>query len=339
MIIHVIYFCFISYILSLFFNISKIKKYILPLLTIVFMIVSNKTQDISTYLILIFIALLCFKLIQLFNLNKNILQFIPFLFSLTVLTYAHTHTFAFASGLSYICLITAQSLLKQNLDLKSFAKYQFQNVFVFPKLLVGPIDPIDETSSEKIEVDFRRIVIGIIKVLIFLPLWRQLRHDYDINSFNWTIHGISTFLFIGVWHYVDLYFEFSGAIDIVIPTLNIYGIKPIENFNKPYLATSIENFWRRWHMSLGLWLTNHLYIPLGGNRKGFILQSISIFTVMLASSVWHGIGLNFIFWGSIQATCIILNKRMRFQHIPKLLKWLLTQLLVVISWVVFFEFK
>ena len=303
------------------------------------MVFSNKASDASTLAMLLIISCITFQFLKFFKIKKATLKFIPFLFATTILTYAHTHTYAFASGLSYICLIVSQNLLEQNMNLISFARHQFQNIFVFPKLLVGPIDIINESHIEKLEIDFKRILLGIIKLLIFLPIWRDIDHNYEISLFAWNTEQLFKFAFIGVWHYVDLYVEFSGAIDIIIPTLKIYGIKSLENFNQPYLATSIEDFWRRWHISLGQWLMKNVYIPLGGNKNGLLLHSISIIIVMLSSALWHGVGINYLIWGLIQGICIIFNKHFKFTSMPLPFKWCLTQLVVVISWVVFFEFK
>ena len=109
------------------------------------------------------------------------------------------------------------------------------------------------------------------------------------------------------------------------------------NFNSPYKSTNIQEFWRKWHITLGRFMTNYLYIPLGGNRKGEFKTLRNLFIVFLASGIWHGAGWNFIIWGMLHGICILIHRiwKNTGRKIPKLIGWFITINLVNIFWVFF----
>lgn len=105
---------------------------------------------------------------------------------------------------------------------------------------------------------------------------------------------------------LQLYYDFSGYSDIAIGISNCFGFEIKENFNFPYISSSITEFWRRWHISLGTWFREYLYIPLGGNKKGNIY--LNLFIVFLITGIWHGARWNYIIWGGIHGLFIILER-------------------------------
>lgn len=109
------------------------------------------------------------------------------------------------------------------------------------------------------------------------------------------------------------------------------------NFNSPYKSTNIQEFWKRWHMTLGRFMTNYLYIPLGGNRKGEVKTLRNLFIVFLASGIWHGAGWNFVIWGILHGICILIHRiwKNSGRKLNKIVGWLITMNLVNIFWIFF----
>ena len=137
----------------------------------------------------------------------------------------------------------------------------------------------------------------------------------------------------------QIYCDFSGYSDIAIGSARIMGFDLMTNFNKPYLARSVEEFWKRWHISLSTWFRDYLYIPLGGNRSGTIRRYINLSIVFLVSGLWHGAGWNFMLWGALHAVFVVLELIYRSQfgklQIPDAMKMFLTFFVVSIAWIFF----
>ena len=137
---------------------------------------------------------------------------------------------------------------------------------------------------------------------------------------------------------LQIYFDFSGYSDMAIGLGKMLGFDFLENFNYPYIAKSITDFWRRWHISLSTWFRDYVYIPLGGNRKGLKKQYRNIFIVWMLTGIWHGANWNYIIWGLYYAILLMLEKAFLGKWIAKLpsaFQHVYTLLLVVISWVIF----
>ena len=144
-----------------------------------------------------------------------------------------------------------------------------------------------------------------------------------------------------VFFAIQIYCDFSGYTDIARGAARMMGIRLMENFRHPYRAVSIQDFWRRWHISLTRWFTDYVYIPLGGNRKGFVKQCRNILIVFLLSGFWHGASWNFVVWGMIHGiymTAALVMTRMRKgkrKLLPPVAGWIVTLLLVNVAWVFF----
>ncbi|MBQ2709843.1 MAG: MBOAT family protein, partial [Clostridia bacterium] len=144
---------------------------------------------------------------------------------------------------------------------------------------------------------------------------------------------------IGILAYsFQIYFDFSGYSDMAIGLGRMLGFHFLENFNYPYLSKSITEFWRRWHISLGSWFRDHVYIPLGGNRQGFAKQIRNICVVWLLTGLWHGASWNFVLWGVYFGVLLIIEKLFLLNILKKLpaaVSHVYTLLLVIISWAIF----
>ena len=144
-----------------------------------------------------------------------------------------------------------------------------------------------------------------------------------------------------VFFAIQIYCDFSGYTDIARGAARMMEIRLMENFRHPYRAVSIQDFWRRWHISLTRWFTDYVYIPLGGNRKGFVKQCRNILIVFLLSGFWHGASWNFVVWGMIHGiymTAALVMTRMRKgkrKLLPPVAGWIVTLLLVNVAWVFF----
>ena len=144
-----------------------------------------------------------------------------------------------------------------------------------------------------------------------------------------------------VFFAIQIYCDFSGYTDIARGAARMMGIRLMENFRHPYRAVSIQDFWRRWHISLTRWFTDYVYIPLGGNRKGFVKQCRNILIVFLLSGFWHGASWNFVVWGMIHGiymTAALVMTRIRKGKrtlLPPVAGWVVTLLLVNVAWVFF----
>ena len=140
---------------------------------------------------------------------------------------------------------------------------------------------------------------------------------------------------------LQLYFDFSGYSDMAIGLARMFGVRLPLNFNSPYKATSIIDFWRRWHITLSRFLRDYLYIPLGGNRRGPLLRNINILVTMLIGGLWHGAGWTFVLWGGLHGLFLLTNHAWRGlqKRVPisigAFFCWLITMLAVVTSWVPF----
>ena len=139
---------------------------------------------------------------------------------------------------------------------------------------------------------------------------------------------------------LQLYFDFSGYSDMAIGLAKCFGFDFAKNFDYPYLSTSISEFWRRWHISLGAWFRDYVYIPLGGNRCSKHRQLINLAVVWLLTGLWHGSAWNFVLWGVYHGIFVILEKFVLkdfLPKIPKALRIFITVLLVFFGWVLFFS--
>ena len=210
-------------------------------------------------------------------------------------------------------------------------------VAMFPQLIAGPIvryadiaPQLDQrhTTWEDAAYGLRRFLLGLGKKVLLanqLGLLTELYRNSGEKSvvFAW-MYAIAFSL--------QIYFDFSGYSDMAIGLGRILGFRFLENFNYPYLSGSITEFWRRWHMSLGSWFRDYVYIPLGGNRK---YQLRNILVVWMLTGLWHGANWNFVVWGLFFGVLLTAEKFLPTEKLPKVIHRGLTLLAVVISFVIF----
>ncbi len=227
---------------------------------------------------------------------------------------------------------------------KSFYNYLTYTT-LFPQIIAGPIvryETVDEElETKKISIDnfskgMRRFIIGLGKKVLIAnnvgTLWNIIEIG-EYSEMSMLLSWISIIAFA-----LQIYFDFSGYSDMAIGLANIFGMDFDENFNYPYISKSITEFWRRWHITLGSWFRDYIYIPLGGNKKGFLKQIRNILIVWFLTGAWHGASWNFILWGLFFGVILILEKVILLKLLKKLPTWtnyVYTAFLVLISWVIF----
>ena len=235
---------------------------------------------------------------------------------------------------------------KVHAPLDKFWNYQTY-IILFPKLIAGPIiryheiaDQItDRSANETIDnrlTGLYRFIIGLAKKVIIA---NHLGQQADL-IFGSDYHSLGSFTaWIGILAYTfQIYFDFSGYSDMAIGIGKMIGFRFPENFNNPYISQSITEFWRRWHITLGAWMRNYLYIPLGGNRVSNQRLYLNLWIVFLVSGLWHGASWNFVIWGAFHGTFLALERGFLlkvYSHIGRFFRTFLTFLIVVIGWVFF----
>lgn len=214
----------------------------------------------------------------------------------------------------------------------------------FPQLVAGPIvkyydfaHQIDnrKCTPERTAQGIRRFITGLSKKLLIANTM-ALAADcvYDINAAELTLPlawlGAVSYLF-------QIYFDFSGYSDMAIGLGAMFGFDFRENFNYPYISQSIQEFWRRWHISVSTWFKEYLYIPLGGNRKGKVRTAVNRIIVFFCTGLWHGASLNFIVWGLLNGLFLLLEsaKIINIQRLPRFFRHFYTLLVTIIAFVFF----
>jgi D-alanyl-lipoteichoic acid acyltransferase DltB (MBOAT superfamily) len=185
----------------------------------------------------------------------------------------------------------------------SFLKYLLFVSF-FPQILQGPIPRYSQLKDqlyEGHEFDYRTVKYGLQLMLwgFFLKMVIADRAAIFVNTVfpEYHLYDGTMLAIAAVLYSIQLYTDFLGCVCIAMGAAQVYGIQLQTNFERPYLAVSIKDFWRRWHISLSSWLRDYVYIPLGGNRKGKIRRYANLIITFLVSGIWHGAGLQYIFWG------------------------------------------
>lgn len=217
-------------------------------------------------------------------------------------------------------------------------------VLYFPKLLMGPlVDPksfLNELQTVR-GVDYRSIVEGIQRIVVGL-FKKVIVAEAMINAVEWGSNYISEstaldLIIVSFAYTMQIYFDFCGYSDIAIGVSKMFNIYLPNNFDSPYRATSISDFWRKWHISLTNFLTEYVYIPLGGNRKGRARTYFNILIVFLVSGIWHGANWTFIVWGIIYGMLMVVEKLLyrQINRIPKIIGRIYTLSIVNILWMFF----
>lgn len=225
-------------------------------------------------------------------------------------------------------------------------------VSFFPQLVAGPIvratDLLPQFENERnislndIFEGAKQFIFGLFKKVFIAD---RLAFFVDRVFENYSVFDSLTIWLAVICYAIQIYCDFSGYSDMAIGVARMLGFKFNINFNLPYIATNIKDFWHRWHISLSTWLRDYLYIPLGGNRKGKLRLYLNLLITMTLGGLWHGASWNFVIWGlwhglalvitTLVADLNIINKYQSNKKILSLGGWVLTMITVLIGWVFF----
>ena len=216
-------------------------------------------------------------------------------------------------------------------------------VALFPQLIAGPIvryTTVEEELSHRTH-SFENFGYGVTRFIIGLS--KKVLIADTLGGLAKIMHGMEEATVVGYWMYavaisLQLYFDFSGYSDMAIGLGRIFGFHFLENFNYPFISKSIAEFWRRWHMSLGTWFRDYVYIPMGGNRVSQGRWFFNILTVWFLTGFWHGADWTFIIWGLYFAAFLLLEKFVLnkvFEKLPKFVSHIYVVLAILISFVIF----
>ena len=195
------------------------------------------------------------------------------------------------------------------------------------------------TRHENLEdflLGFRRFIVGLGKKVLLANqmglMWDTIRESGELNGWLGSWIGIIGYTF-------QIYFDFSGYSDMARGLGNMFGFEFLKNFDYPYISKSITEFWRRWHISLGTWFREYVYIPLGGNRKGVFRQIINLLIVWFLTGFWHGASYNFIIWGLFYGVLLIIEKfilKKWLDKSPAFVQHIYSLFFIVFGWVIFY---
>jgi alginate O-acetyltransferase complex protein AlgI len=215
----------------------------------------------------------------------------------------------------------------------------------FPKIVSGPIISYQEMKNDidKRNLTVRNILFGMLRFMtglgkkLILADSLKLIVDYifklDANNLSLPVSWFGICCFA-----LQLFYDFSGYTDMAVGIAQMLGFILPENFNFPYMATSVADFWTRWHMTLTKWFRNYLYIPMGGNRKGLIRTCLNLMIVFLVCGFWHGAQWTFIIWGLWHGTFQVIERafsRNRKLHFPRIIRHFYAIIVILIGWVWF----
>jgi alginate O-acetyltransferase complex protein AlgI len=219
----------------------------------------------------------------------------------------------------------------------------------FPHLIAGPIVRAKAFLEQTVHrSDPNDIRLGLSVFLIVGGLFKKvivanyLSTDFVDGVFRSPTEYSRLDLLLGMYAYaIQIYCDFSAYTDIAIGIANLLGYQFPQNFNQPYRALSVQDFWRRWHMTLSSWLRDYLYIPLGGNRGGTFLTYRNILITMMLGGLWHGASASFIIWGLLHGMALVVERMLGVtgegghRRVPALVSWFITLHLVCLAWVFF----
>jgi alginate O-acetyltransferase complex protein AlgI len=220
-------------------------------------------------------------------------------------------------------------------------------VLFYPQLVAGPIERPQnllpqfhsrrKINESKIVQGLRRMLWGFFKKVVIADTLSQFADPV----FNHPTGFTGPALFIAVLFFsIQIYCDFSGYCDIALGAATVMGFGLMENFRSPYFASTITEFWTRWHISLSSWFRDYVYIPLGGNRKGKLFTFRNLIIVFLLSGLWHGANYTFIIWGAVHGFFLVTERILKIQHRPErrsiaIIRKVLTFLLVSLAWIFF----
>jgi len=226
----------------------------------------------------------------------------------------------------------------------------FAYILYFPRLIAGPITRPSElipqllrnksTTMSSVGFGLTLFTIGLVKKIFFADSMGDVVNPVFDNPMG---HSLLAYWLAMLGYTVQIYCDFSGYTDMALGSSIMLGVRLPINFNKPYLAINLQDFWQRWHITLSKWLRQYIYIPLGGNRCSRPKYLSNIIVTMVVCGVWHGANWTFLLWGILHGIGLVVVGVTKFSQtatramkiIPNQLKWLLTFVFIVITWVFF----
>lgn len=253
-------------------------------------------------------------------------------------------------GISFYTFQTLSYIIdvyKDNVAVQKNLIYFGTYISMFPQLVAGPIVRYADIENQ---LEYRRITLSKFGNGVAWFLRGLGKKVLLANNVGMAFDAIAALpqgelsvlsAWVGCTAYTfQIYFDFSGYSDMAIGLGKMFGFEFVKNFDYPYISKSVTEFWRRWHISLGTWFREYVYIPLGGNRVGTKKTIRNIFVVWFLTGFWHGAAWNFIFWGLYYGVLLLLEKYVLkeiLERIPDLVKHVYTLLFVMIGWVLFFS--
>lgn len=259
---------------------------------------------------------------------------------------AKPYAFLGISFLTFSALSYLVDVYKEKAKAGSFLDCALYLSF-FPKVVSGPIvlwrDFQPQIAERTVSLDgamdgINRLMVGFAKKLILADMFgaciAEMSSSYGID--------VPTAWGAVLLYMLQIYYDFAGYSDIAIGLALLFGFRCRENFDFPYRSCSITEFWRRWHISLGTWFREYVYIPLGGSRLGQRRTLGNLAVVFLLTGIWHGAGWTYILWGGINGACVLFERMIwdkpLYQKIPKLFKWCTASMVTMFCWE-FFRFE
>lgn len=299
--------------------------------------------DFKSIPILIFLILITYFLTK-NNKNLKLYTIISVLITVSTWIFYKSIIKSLPLGLSFYSFKILSYIFdnyKNKINFKKNLLNYFVYITYFPEIVSGPIsrseniitnlDKVLHYNKEKMFKGIQLVISGVF--LKFVIANRALVYVDNVFNDYKTFTGL-TLVTAAILYSIQIYTDFSGYSNISIGISNMLGIDAKRNFNRPYFATSIKDFWTRWHISLSTWLRDYIYIPLGGNRKGKFRKFINTMITFLVSGFWHGNGSGYIFWGLYHGALNNVNISFKSKF-KKLLLQILTFIEVTIGWIFF----
>lgn len=212
----------------------------------------------------------------------------------------------------------------------------------FPQLIAGPIiryHDVDQQLTNRsitwkgVHTGLKRFIVGLAKKVLIadvLAVVVDAIFAAELADVTAPAAWLAAFAYL-----LQIYFDFSAYSDMAIGIARMFGFTYLENFNYPYISTSVQEFWRRWHISLSTWFKEYLYIPLGGNRKGRPRTVFNKLAIFFCCGLWHGAAWTFVVWGLIHGFFLLLEEYLPIRKLPKPIGWVYTMLVVMLAFVLF----
>ncbi len=224
---------------------------------------------------------------------------------------------------------------------KSFVRFALY-ITMFPQLIAGPIVRYESVAKELKKRTISPAKFGQGALLLIEGLAMKVLLANQVGTMADELRAMSDSLStVSAWlgalaYFFQIYFDFAGYSTMAIGLGLMLGFTFTKNFDHPYMSVSVTEFWRRWHISLGTWFREYVYIPLGGNRVGVFKHIRNILVVWILTGLWHGAAWNFVLWGLYYGILLLLEKFVLLRlRLPKVIGWIYTTILVLVGWVIF----